>query len=237
MALKGYQLTGVTAQEEHKPVELGSRLGYEFAKRIFDIVFSAIFTILGLPFIIICGLLMKLESQGPMFYAQQRVGKNGREFTVYKLRSMPKNAEANGPVITCVDGDSRPGRIGRFIRKSKIDELPQFLNVLRGEMSVIGPRPERPYFVEKFTQVLPNFGERHLVKPGITGLAQIKEKDSFQIKSKLQYDLFYIEHRSFSCDMWILWHTIWFCFHYLLIGLGFIENNNGNNNHGPNELT
>jgi lipopolysaccharide/colanic/teichoic acid biosynthesis glycosyltransferase len=154
---------------------------------------------------------------------------------------MPKNAEANGPVITFVDGDSRPGRIGVFIRKSKIDELPQFLNVLRGDMSVVGPRPERPYFVDKFSSELPNFDQRHLVKPGITGLAQIREMDSFKIRSKLHFDLFYIEHRSFGFDMAVLWSTVWLCFHYLFIGMGLIKNHNnsnGMNNHdGPNELT
>jgi lipopolysaccharide/colanic/teichoic acid biosynthesis glycosyltransferase len=239
MAIKEYQLTGTTTQEKPEPVEVNSHIGYEASKRIFDILFSIFFILLGLPFIIVCGLLMKLESPGPMFYAQKRVGKGGRTFTVYKLRSMPKNAEANGPVITYVDGDSRPGRIGVFIRKSKIDELPQFLNVLKGDMSVVGPRPERPYFVDKFSHELPDFSQRHLVKPGITGLAQIREMDSFKIRNKLHFDLFYISHRSFAFDMAVLWSTIWLCFHYLFIGMGFIKNHSNSNNNpdGPQELT
>ncbi len=235
MTVKEHQLAGASTQEVPAKIAVNSHFGYETGKRIFDILFSILFMILGFPFIIICGLFMKLESSGPMFYAQKRVGKDGREFTVLKLRSMPKNAEANGPVITTVDGDSRPGKIGRFIRKSKIDELPQFLNVLKGDMSVVGPRPERHYFVDKFSKELPRFSQRHLVKPGITGLAQIKEKDSFEIRSKLHYDLFYISKRSFGYDMSLLWHTIWFCFHFLFIGMGLIKNNNGNT--GPRELT
>jgi lipopolysaccharide/colanic/teichoic acid biosynthesis glycosyltransferase len=178
---------------------------------------------------------MKLESSGPMFYSQKRVGRNGRLFTAYKLRSMPNDAEANGPVITALDGDKRPGRIGRFIRKSKIDELPQFWNVLIGEMSVVGPRPERPYFVDKFSREFPNFSARHLVRPGVTGLAQIKEKDSLQIRSKLRYDLLYINKRSFGFDMAILWSTIWFCFHYLFEAMGILKSST-NGNGGPTEL-
>ena len=226
----------LTKARAELPVVVRTNFGYEAAKRFFDIAFSLLFIILGLPFIILCGLLMQLESRGRMFYPQKRVGRNGRAFTVLKLRSMPNNAEANGPVITAADGDSRPGRIGRFIRRSKIDELPQFFNVLLGQMSVVGPRPERPYFVEKFSTEFPKFKYRHLVKPGITGLAQIKEKDSFQIRNKLRLDLYYISKRSFGFDAAILWSTIWFCFHYLFEGLGIIESNS-NGNGGPQELT
>lgn len=239
MIVKEHQLARTSTQDETTQVVANAHFAYETSKRVFDLLFSMFFLILGFPFIILSGLLMKLESQGPMFYVQKRVGKDGREFAVLKLRSMPKNAEANGPVITTADGDSRPGRIGRFIRKSKIDELPQFLNVLKGDMSVVGPRPERPYFVEKFSKEHQSFNQRHLVKPGITGLAQIKEKDSLQIRSKLHYDLFYISKRSFGYDTYILWHTTWFCFHYLFVGVGIIKNNNGDggaNPDGPQEL-
>jgi len=224
-----------TTREEPRVV-VNTHLGYESVKRFFDIVFSLLFIILGFPFIILCGLLMQLESRGKMFYLQKRVGKDNRIFTVLKLRSMPNNAEANGPVITALDGDSRPGRIGRFIRKSKIDELPQFFNVLLGQMSVVGPRPERPYFVDKFSVDFPNFNCRHLVKPGITGLAQIKEKDSLQIRNKLRFDIYYISKRSIAFDMAILWSTIWFCFGYLSEGLG-LRKGNSNGNGGPKELT
>jgi len=234
-AIKESQILLARAHEEPRII-VNTRFGYETVKRLFDIAFSLVFIILGFAFILVCGLMMKLESRGRMFYQQKRVGKNGRIFTVLKLRSMPKDAEANGPVITTLDCDSRPGRIGRFIRKSKIDELPQFLNVLLGHMSVVGPRPERPYFVEKFSREFPNFNARHLVKPGITGLAQIKEKDSLQIRSKLRLDLYYISKRSFGFDMAILWSTIWFCFHYLFEGVGLIKGN-PNGNGGPQELT
>ena len=225
-----------TQPREERGVVANSRFGYETSKRLFDISYSIVFLILGLPFMVLCGLLMKLESHGPMFYSQKRVGKNGKLFTAYKLRSMPNNSEANGPVITALDGDTRPGPVGRFIRKSKIDELPQFLNVLMGEMSVVGPRPERPYFVDKFTKELPNFHNRHLVRPGVTGLAQIKEKDSLQIRSKLRYDLLYISKRSFGFDMAILWSTVWFCFHYLSEAMGLAKSTT-NGNGGPTELT
>ena len=234
-ALRESHLLLRTAREEPR-VSVDTHLGYERAKRIFDVAFSALFILLGLPFILVCGLLMKLESRGRMFYMQQRVGKDGGIFKVLKLRSMPNNAEANGPVIAVLDSDSRPGRVGRFIRKSKIDELPQFFNVLLGQMSVIGPRPERPYFVEKFSREFPNFKARHLVKPGITGLAQIREKDALQIANKLKYDLQYVSKRNFWLDMGILWSTIWFCFHYLAQGLGILESTT-NGNGGPSELT
>ena len=234
-AIKESQILLTKTREEPRII-VNAHFGYEAAKRIFDIAFSLLFIILGFPFILVCGLMMRLESRGRMFYHQKRVGKNGRIFTVLKLRSMPKDAEANGPVITTLDCDSRPGLIGRFIRKSKIDELPQFLKVLLGHMSVVGPRPERPYFVEKFSRELPDFNSRHLVKPGITGLAQIKEKDSLQIRSKLRLDLYYISKRSFWFDLAILWSTIWFCFHYLFEGLGIIKGNS-NGNGGPQELT
>jgi lipopolysaccharide/colanic/teichoic acid biosynthesis glycosyltransferase len=226
--VKESQLILAKPQEEPR-VEVNTHFGYEALKRLFDVAFSFLFIPLGLPFIIVCGLLMKLESPGRMFYIQKRVGKDDRVFKILKLRSMPNDAEANGPVLTASDGDSRPGHVGRFIRKSKIDELPQFFNVLIGQMSVVGPRPERPFFVEKFSKQYPKIHNRHLVKPGITGLAQIKEKDSLQIRSKLRYDLLYISKRSFGFDMAILWSTIWFCFHYLFEGFGIIKGNSNCN--------
>jgi lipopolysaccharide/colanic/teichoic acid biosynthesis glycosyltransferase len=189
----------------------GRSVFYKFSKRIFDLVFSVLFIIVCTPIILIAAVLMQLESPGPVFYLQKRIGLNGKVFRLVKLRSMPPNAEENGPVLSHEDGDGRVGRIGRFMRKSKVDELPQFLNVLMGHMSIVGPRPERPYFVEVFKKQYPEFDKRHLVKPGVTGLAQFKKIDAFQVFNKLKLDLFYIEHRSFGFDMKIVLHTGAYC--------------------------
>ena len=204
------------------------RLFYEFSKRVFDIVFSLLFLVLSAPIILICGLIMQLETPGPLFYLQKRVGLNGRIFHVVKLRSMPIDAENNGPMLSKNDNDGRVGRIGHFIRKSKIDELTQFVNVLIGQMSVVGPRPERPYFVNKFIREFPEFNLRHTVKPGITGLAQFKEMDAFQVANKLRLDLFYIEHRSFGFDMKIALHTFFYCMSSIFDAVRHFNSANGN---------
>jgi len=193
-------------------------LGYRMAKRSIDIFFSLVFLIIGTPWLVVCGLLMKREAPGPFFYRQKRIGRNGRELFVYKLRSMPVDAEEDGPKLTPIDGDQRCGPVGRFIRKAKIDELPQFWNVLKGEFSVVGPRPERPFFVQQFSREFPLFNMRHLVKPGLTGLAQIKEKDSFNMHEKLRYDLFYVRKHCLVFDLLIIWHTALYCFRCLFTG-------------------
>ncbi len=202
------------------------RKGYfhEFTKRCIDIFYAVIFLIVGIPWLIVCGLLMQREAPGPYFYVQQRVGRNGKILTVYKLRSMPVDAEENGPQLTPLNGDKRCGPVGAFIRKAKIDELPQFWNVLKGEFSVVGPRPERPYFVEKFSEDYPNFNRRHEVKPGLTGLAQLNEKDSLNMNHKLKYDIFYVDHRSFGLDQLVLWQTSWYCFRLLFKGFHEVSN-------------
>jgi len=192
---------------------------YYLAKRGVDILFAVVFLVIGIPWLVVCGLLMQKEAPGPFFYRQKRVGKDGKIIIVYKLRSMPVDAEDDGPQLTPMDGDTRCGQIGRFIRKAKIDELPQFWNVLIGEISVVGPRPERPYFVQQFSEEFPLFPLRHLVKPGLTGLAQINEKDAFKMRDKLRYDLFYVRKYNFLLDMKILWHTAMYCFRCL--GSGF----------------
>lgn len=200
-----FPFVGVTIKES-KSLQI-----YEFFKRVFDIFFSLIFLLLGLPVVFLAAVLMQLECPGPVFYLQKRVGLNGRIFHLVKLRSMPTNAENGTPILSHEDKDRRIGRIGRFIRKSKIDELSQFINVLLGHMSVVGPRPERPYFVELFKKQFNEFDLRHTVKPGITGLAQFKRMDAFQAYNRLRLDLFYIEHRSFGFDMKIILHTAAFC--------------------------
>ncbi|MCD6216920.1 sugar transferase [bacterium] len=200
-----YELNGLPLQESpYKPF-------YEFSKRIFDFVFAVVFLILSSPFVLVAAILMQLESPGPVFYIQKRVGFNGKIFHLVKLRSMPPNAENNGPVLSREDGDGRIGQVGSFIRKAKIDELTQFVNVLLGHMSVVGPRPERPFFVKLFSAQYSEFDRRHTVKPGITGLAQFKKLDAFQAYNRLRLDLFYIEHRSFGFDMKIILHTAVHC--------------------------
>ena len=164
------------------------------AKRLFDVVASAILVALTFPIILLFALLVKLESRGPAVYRQQRVGRYGVPFNVIKLRSMRQDAEAEGKAIWAAEDDPRITRIGWFIRKFRIDELPQTWCVLKGEMSFVGPRPERPEFVADLEQQLPYFAERHMVKPGITGWAQINYPYGASIddsRQKLEYDLYY----------------------------------------------
>jgi sugar transferase (PEP-CTERM system associated) len=165
-----------------------------------------------LPLMGLIALLVKLDTRGPVFYRQERVGEKGRVFWLYKFRTMRAEAEAaTGPVWSSADGDPRVTRVGKILRKLRLDELPQLLNVLRGEMSFVGPRPERPHFVAMLRQVIPYYDERHSVKPGITGWAQIKFRYGSTIEDadeKLQFDLYYIKHMSFVFDAGILLDTL-----------------------------
>ena len=166
--------------------------------------------ILSLPLCLITAVLIKLESRGPVFYKQERVGRNGRSFTLMKFRSMKVDAEQDGPVWA-IKGDTRTTRIGRIIRKTRIDEIPQFCNILKGEMSFVGPRPERPHFVAQLAQEIPFYEQRHLIAPGLTGWAQIKYPYGASIedaRQKLQYDLFYIKNKGLLLDAVILFETI-----------------------------
>jgi exopolysaccharide biosynthesis polyprenyl glycosylphosphotransferase len=183
---------------------------YLFFNRIMDMLLSAIglaFGILIVPFLIIGNVL---GNRGSLFYSQTRVGKNGKHFKIYKLRSMVKNAESDGAQFAKAN-DARVTKFGRFLRRSRVDEIPQFINVIKGEMSVIGPRPERPEFVESLIDKIPFYEVRHLVKPGLTGWAQVNakygssEEDSLE---KLQYDLYYIKHRSLFLDITITIKTL-----------------------------
>jgi len=165
---------------------------------------------LSLPIVLVTAILIKLESRGPVFYKQERVGKNGRAFTLIKFRSMRVDAEADGPVWAS-KGDDRTTRVGRVIRKVRVDEIPQFWNILRGEMSFVGPRPERPHFVAQLAQEIPYYEQRHLIAPGLTGWAQIKYPYGASIadaREKLQYDLFYIKNYSLVFDALILFETV-----------------------------
>ncbi len=166
--------------------------------------------LLSLPIVIVTAILIKLDSRGPVFYKQERVGKNGKVFTLIKFRSMRVDAEADGPVWAS-KGDDRTTRVGRIMRKVRIDEIPQFWNILRGEMSFVGPRPERPHFVAQLADEIPYYEQRHLIAPGLTGWAQIKYPYGASIedaRQKLQYDLFYIKNHTLVFDAIILFETI-----------------------------
>jgi sugar transferase (PEP-CTERM system associated) len=166
--------------------------------------------ILSLPIVIVTAILIKLDSRGPVFYKQERVGRNGRTFVLTKFRSMRVDAEAGGPVWAS-KGDDRTTRVGRIIRKIRIDEIPQFWNILKGEMSFVGPRPERPHFVAQLAEEIPYYEQRHLIAPGLTGWAQIKYPYGASIedaREKLQYDLFYIKNHSLVFDAIIVFETI-----------------------------
>jgi len=182
-----------------------------FIKRIFDLVVSMIILFITFPIMLIATVGIFVEDRGPIFYQQERVGKNGRTFMVLKFRSMRTDAEKEGTPKWAATDDARTTRVGRIIRKLRIDELPQLLNVFKGEMSFVGPRPERPYFVRQLTEALPFYNARHSLKPGITGLAQVRYQYGASIEDslkKLQYDLYYVKNNSLFLDVLILIDTI-----------------------------
>lgn len=184
---------------------------YEMLKRLFDIVFSLTGLILSLPLVPLISVLIKFDSPGPILFRQVRVGILGKTFQAIKFRSMIVGAEREGEPQWAQRDDPRVTRIGKFLRKTRLDEIPQLLNVLRGEMSIIGPRPERPEFVSHLQALIPFYNERHLVKPGLTGWAQINFQygaSTGDALKKLQYDLFYIKNRSIPLDIGILLKTI-----------------------------
>src|SRR5690606_15515947 len=169
------------------------------------------FLIAALPIILVVAAAIKLESPGPVIYRQERVGLNGKVFKVWKFRSMRSDAEKDGVPRFASTGDSRVTRIGKFIRKVRIDEIPQIVNVLRGDMSFVGPRPERPFFTEQLRREIPHYDLRHKVKPGITGWAQINYPygDSLDdAKRKLAYDLYYLKNNDVVLDFAILAQTV-----------------------------
>lgn len=194
--------------------ELTSKMFLQRTKRVADIILSILIFLITWPLILIFGLLHKLESPGPIFYTQLRTGKKGENFTIYKLRSMRVNAEASGAVWAQSD-DPRITKIGKFTRVTRIDELPQLLNVLKGEMSFIGPRPERPEFNTSLAEQIAFYELRHSVRPGLTGWAQVKYPYGASVedsKEKLQYDLFYIKNYSLLLDFEILMKTVFVVF-------------------------
>lgn len=181
---------------------------YFFIKRTFDIVFS----LLALPFVIVIvlvmGVFIKIDSKGPIIYTQKRLGLNEKEFEIYKLRSMDENAEDGTGAVWAEKDDPRVTKVGKFMRKYRIDELPQFFNVLIGNMSLIGPRPERKDLTEEFESKTPGFKKRLLVKPGITGLAQVNGGYDIPYDQKLLYDMEYIQTMSIWEDLKIILKTI-----------------------------
>ncbi len=182
----------------------------KFAKRIIDIIFSLIILVGFTPIWFLVSLIIKIESRGPILYRQKRVGQNGRVFVINKFRSMKDEAENKTGPVWATEKDPRITKVGKFLRKYRIDEIPQFINVLFGDMSVVGPRPERPFFVEKLIKKFPFYYRRHKIRPGITGWAQIKQSyDSSlsDVKEKLKYDFFYIENMSLSLDIQIMIRT------------------------------
>jgi len=180
-------------------------------KDVLDRVLAVVGLVIFLPLLALLAVTIKLTSSGPVFFVQKRVGKDGRAFGIIKLRTMVIDAEqATGP-IWAQENDPRITPIGRFLRASHFDEVPQLLNVIRGEMSIVGPRPERPVFVDQFTNQIPNYEARHTVKPGITGLAQVYhhyDETVRDVKRKLGYDLLYVKKMCLMVDIAILFLTL-----------------------------
>lgn len=191
--------------------ELGPNRRNLLLQRGYSYLIAITGILLTLPVLAAVWLAVRLTSRGPAIYRQRRVGLNGKVFEVFKFRSMYVDAEARTGAVWAVKDDPRITPVGRWLRKLRLDELPQFFNVLRGEMSIVGPRPERPEFVKVLTEQIPFYGQRHTILPGITGWAQINHKygdtieDSF---TKLEYDLFYLKHLSLSLDLYVIFHTV-----------------------------
>ena len=179
-----------------------------FLKRTFDLTVSTAGGILTLPFMLLLGVLIRLTSQGTALYVQERVGQNGVSFRLFKFRTMVVHAEKASGATLAVPNDPRVTRLGRILRRFRLDELPQIWNVIRGDMSFVGPRPERPHFVGDYEKSVPGYGERHKVKPGMTGLAQVRSFYDTRPESKLKYDLAYIYNYSLSLDLLILLETL-----------------------------
>jgi sugar transferase (PEP-CTERM system associated) len=210
------EYTGKIAVENLRPSWLIFSAGFKtsgavvVAKRALDIAVAGSMLLLFGPVMLLVALLVKITSAGGALYQQQRVGQNNQVFTIYKFRSMRKDAEAKTGAVWAVKNDNRVTPIGRFIRTTRLDELPQLWNVLRGDMSFVGPRPERPEFVKDLTEQIPFYGQRHVVKPGLTGWAQVNYSYGNTLEDaleKLQYDLFYIKHMSLSLDLFIIFKT------------------------------
>jgi exopolysaccharide biosynthesis polyprenyl glycosylphosphotransferase len=211
------EYTGKIAIENLRPSWLIFSAGFHktrlllVMKRVIDIALALVGLLVTLPLTLIVAALVKLTSPGPALYHQERVGLDGRVFTVHKFRTMQNEAEAGIGPTWARPNDVRVTTLGRFLRRTRFDELPQLWNVLRGDMSFVGPRPERPSFVEQLTATIPFYGQRHVVKPGLTGWAQIRYTYGASVEDaveKLQYDLYYIKNLSIAFDIVIVLETI-----------------------------
>ncbi|HEX6163434.1 MAG TPA: TIGR03013 family XrtA/PEP-CTERM system glycosyltransferase [Vicinamibacterales bacterium] len=211
------EYTGKIAVENLRPSWLIFSEGFRksqllrSAKRAIDVIGAGIGALIAVPLMGLIAIAVKATSRGPVFYHQQRVGRHGRVFTVHKFRSMRDNAEAATGVVWASRNDSRVTMVGRFLRRSRFDELPQLWNILKGEMSLVGPRPERPEFVKELSHSIPFYNERHAVRPGLTGWAQVRYTygaSAEDAMEKLQYDLFYIKNMSIARDLFIIFETI-----------------------------
>lgn len=179
-------------------------------KRLMDFILATLALLVLSPLMFVIAILVKVTSKGPIFYRQERCGLNGDSFQMLKFRSMPVNSESDSGPVWAKKGDNRATGIGGFLRKTSLDELPQFFNVLKGNMSIVGPRPERPVFIEKFRKTIPNYMVRHAVKCGITGWAQVNGwRGNTSLRKRIQYDLHYIIHWSPWLDLKIMWLTVW----------------------------
>lgn len=188
---------------------------YSVIKRGMDIFLALGLLILSVPVLLLAGLLVKMTSRGPIFYSQTRVGRGGKPFTIYKIRSMYHECERNSGAKWCRPGDPRVMPVGRFLRRTHIDELPQLWNILRGEMTLVGPRPERPEFVPQLEQAIPRYAERLRVLPGVTGLAQVHhgpDTDLASVRRKLAYDLYHIKRMGFWLDLRVIGATVFHVF-------------------------
>jgi exopolysaccharide biosynthesis polyprenyl glycosylphosphotransferase len=211
------QLTGRISVEDLSAPGLlldgtaGSGPGAAALRRTLDVLIAAVGLALALPICALAAVLIKVESRGPVLYRQERVGRNGRVFTLAKFRSMRVDAEDQSGPVWATEADPRITRVGRWLRGLRLDELPQLWSVIRNDMSLVGPRPERPYFVEELERRIPHFAERHTVKPGVTGWAQINHSYGNSLDDafiKLQHDLYYVKHRTLALDAAILLRTV-----------------------------
>jgi len=210
------------ARHEPHPRDLGvfgKHPWYARAKLVLELVLALLLLVLTGPVILILAAVVKLTSAGPAFYSQRRIGKNGRRYLIYKLRTMAYNCESSSGPEWSAGNDRRVTSVGRFLRRAHLDELPQLWNVLRGEMSLVGPRPERPEFVSKLQKQIPDYRGRLTVRPGITGLAQVylpPDRDTDDVRRKLKYDLQYMRRFSFLLDVRLL-----LCSGLYLLGIPF----------------
>jgi lipopolysaccharide/colanic/teichoic acid biosynthesis glycosyltransferase len=208
--ITGKRRNGVAGSFSDPEILLPAHRWYLGVKSASDFVLALTMFVFAAPIILLAIAFVKLTSRGPGLYTQTRLGRNGKPFTIYKIRTMYHECESLTGARWSVPGDARITRLGRFLRKSHIDELPQLWNVLRGDMSLIGPRPERPEFVPALEQAIPYYRARLLVRPGVTGFAQVQlaaDTDLESVRLKLAYDLYYVRHVSFGMDLRIYWAT------------------------------